>query len=392
MRSVRLTDIAYVVTGATPRADEVDSWGAYMDFVTPSDQRDGVREAIPMRRLSEVGVERLQTRVVPEGATLLTCIGSTIGKVTQARGPAVTNQQINSIIARPEQVSPAFLYYMVLGWSGGLKRLASGSATPIVNKAQLERTSFQIPSLRKQQAIAEVLGALDDKIAANGTLVATSAHLLDSLFRKTRLGVLGSKTFGEIAEVGGGGTPSTRNPSFWGGGVLWAVPSDITALDAPYLEATSRTLTEVGLAASSSPLYPAGSILMTSRATIGAFAVAQTPVAVNQGFIVVRPYCDQLKWWLFHEMKRLVPEFVNEANGATFLELPRNHFQKLAVRLPDRSVIAEFDASATEIHQRCIAATRESRTLAKLRDTLLLPLMDGTLRVKDAVAQVEEVL
>lgn len=269
---------------------------------------------------------------------------------------------------------------------------ATGSTMPSLNQAILGQVPVWSPSVAEQRAIAEVLGALDDKIAANRRFIATSYQLLDSLHRKTRLGVLMSQAFGEIVEVGGGGTPDTRVSEYWGGDILWATPSDITALDVPYLDATSRMLTTEGLTASSSPLYPTGSILMTSRATVGAFAVAQAPVSVNQGFIVVQPKNGSLKWWLFHEMQRLVPEFVNQANGATFLELPRNHFKKLMVELPGAEIISEFDASASVIHQRCVTAAQESKTLAKLRDTLLPALMDGTLRVKDAVAHVEEVL
>lgn len=94
-------------------------------------------------------------------------------------------------------------------------------------------------------------------------------------------------------------------------------------VECPYLTTTKRKITDAGLASCSSPLYPAGSILMTSRATIGAFAITQRPMAVNQGFIVVNPKDPDLKWWLIHEMRSRVDEFHAQANGATFLELPR---------------------------------------------------------------------
>src|SRR5690606_25248520 len=96
--SVKLSSIAEIVTGTTPSASQTDSWGSEVDFITPSDQSDSRREATPARFLSAAGVARLHKRLVPARSTNLTCIGSTIGKVSMAMSEAVTNQQINSIV------------------------------------------------------------------------------------------------------------------------------------------------------------------------------------------------------------------------------------------------------------------------------------------------------
>src|SRR5690606_5506851 len=122
------------------------------------------------------------------------------------------------------------------------------------------------------------------------------------------------------ATVAGGGTPSTKVEGYWGGEIAWSTPTDVTALTAPYLFETGRTITAKGLENCASQLYPAQSILMTSRATIGAFALPQMPAAVNQGFIVVLPPTEELRWWLFHEMRSRVEEMISLANGSTFLE------------------------------------------------------------------------
>ncbi|OBG13670.1 hypothetical protein A5765_12210 [Mycolicibacterium celeriflavum] len=151
-------------------------------------------------------------------------------------------------------------------------------------------------------------------------------------------------------------------------------------------------ITEDGLSACSSSLYPRGSILMTSRATIGAFAIAQVPMAVNQGFIVVNAKSPDLQWWLFHEMRSRVDEFVSYANGATFLELSRGRFKKLPVRMPAESRLAAFTAVAEPLHRSAAQAQSENHALARTRDELLPLLMAGKIRVKDAEATLSEVL
>src|SRR5699024_10567691 len=115
--------------------------------------------------------------------------------------------------------------------------------------------------------IAVVLGALDDKIAANTRATRSAVDLVDAHFEAAvKNASLSEKTFDDVARIGGGGTPSSKVSDYWGGDIAWASPIDITALPAPYLASTGRTITEAGLASCSSSLYPVGSILMTSRA------------------------------------------------------------------------------------------------------------------------------
>jgi len=150
-------------------------------------------------------------------------------------------------------------------------------------------------------------------------------------------------------------------------------------------------ITESGLANCASRLYPAGSIFMTSRATIGAFAVPQIPAAVNQGFIVVVPPMDQLRWWLFHEMQSRLDEMLSLANGSTFLELSRKNFKSIQVRVASLDELERFDAMVAPLHQRAAQASQESATLKVFRDTLLPKLMSGQIRIRDAEKIVEDV-
>lgn len=121
-------------------------------------------------------------------------------------------------------------------------------------------------------------------------------------------------------------------------------------------------------------------------------AIAQTPVAVNQGFIVVEPKQSSHRYWLFHQMRNRIDEFLSWANGATFLELSRGNFKRLKVVEGAEELIDKFNETASAMHDSARAAELENRTLAALRDTLLPPLMSGALRVHDAERAVSEVL
>jgi type I restriction enzyme S subunit len=267
----------------------------------------------------------------------------------------------------------------------------SGSAQPSLNRNFLRNIPVSVPPLDEQRAIAEVLGALDGKIVANTKLATTASDLTAAEFAvRVRSVPFSPQTFADLAKVTGGGTPSTANGDFWNDDIPWATPTDVTGLQGPYLSSTSRRISEAGLKACASELYPAGAILMTSRATIGAFALAQVPMAVNQGFIVVQPHDPNLRFWILHEMQSRVEEFISLANGATFLELSRGNFKKFKVRLAERAVMDEFAGLAEPLHAAAANALSENTKLAATRDALLPQLMSGKLRVKDAEAALEK--
>ena len=139
---------------------------------------------------------------------------------------------------------------------------------------------------------------------------------------------------GEVCTIVGGGTPRRSNAAYFGGSIPWATPTDVTALEGPFIEQTRETITEAGLRESSARLVPPGTVLMTSRATIGYTAVAAVPMATNQGFANL--LCgDQLRpeyvaLWLRGQRGRLI----QLAGGTTFKELPKSTLKKVRIPLP----------------------------------------------------------
>lgn len=261
----------------------------------------------------------------------------------------------------------------------------AGSGVPTLNRNHLTAIRVWLPPLEEQRRIAWVLGALDDLIEVNRgiiiDLIATADAIAQSVASQGEI-----RTFGDVCDVFGGGTPSTKNSQYWNGDIRWATPTDMTALPSPYLFDTSRRITVAGLEACASKLMPKGSILMTSRATIGAFAIAQEPTAVNQGFIAIEPRQEIDRWFLFHEMRRRVPEFIQRANGSTFLELSRGVFKALEVNWPAESVRADLFAKVDPLHRAAASLQQEIAELHATRDELLPLLMSGRVRVAEEVA------
>ncbi|MGO4230190.1 restriction endonuclease subunit S [Arthrobacter sp. YAF34] len=325
-----------------------------------------------------------------KGDPLIAMSGASVGEIGRVRfsESALVNQRVGIFRVHDHTLLDADFLFHFLQLPETIDFFvasAYGSAQPNISPSLILSVEIPLPTLGEQRAIAEVLGALDDKIAANTNMATTAEKLATTEFHRLVQEVpFSDQTFGELAKVSGGGTPSTAVPEFWNGDVRWATPTDVTGLQGPYLTDTSRRISEAGLNACASELYSAGAIFMTSRATIGAFALPQAPMAVNQGFIVVQPHDPDVRFWFFHEMQSRVDEFISLANGATFLELSRGNFKKFKVRLAEPHVMKEFVALAEPLHMAAANALSENTKLANTRDVLLPQLISGKLRVKDA--------
>ncbi len=275
-----------------------------------------------------------------------------------------------------------------------LTQHAIGATMLNLNTEILSSVPLVLPPLKEQLAIAEVLGAIDDKIESNRRLqeLCMSLATVEHVYWRETVTAFIETTFGDFCDVFGGATPSTEEPSYWGGEHAWLTPTDVTALDAPYLFVTSRTLTDEGLKVASTRLHPIGTVFMTSRATIGAFAVTQIPCSTNQGFIAVQPRKDSHRWFIFHEMKSRVELMFDMSSGSTFRELSRGTFKGMAVNVPDMEADLDRLAVVLEpLHTKAMNASRENLKLCALRNALLPELLSGRLRVKDAESMMESV-
>ena len=401
VKEVRLGDVLKVHHGFAFKSSEFSDDLSYPTIVTPGNFSigGGFKDAKPKTFSGDFPPSyELAPGDLVVTMTDLSKQGDTLGMpaVIPSDRRYLHNQRIGLVeVLEPNEVSKSFLSYYLRTrvYKEYVLGTASGSTVRHTSPSRIEDFVAHLPKINTQRAIAEVLGALDDKIAANNNLARLTNDLADSVFRQALLKAeFSNETFADISRVSGGGTPSTKQPEYWNGDVLWATPTDVTALMAPYLEGTSRTITEEGLSACASELYPAGTILMTSRATIGSFALTQFPTAVNQGFIVVQPTDKNLRYWIFHEMRSRVAEFTAFANGATFLELSRGNFKNFRVRQAPYDVMVKFNETAGSLHKLGRAALVENQTLSSVRDTLLPQLMSGKIRVREAEAVVEDVL
>ncbi len=153
----------------------------------------------------------------------------------------------------------------------------------------------------------------------------------------------------EFAEVIGGGTPSTKNPDYFGGSIPWITPKDLTNYEKKFIKNGDRNITKEGLNNSSAKLIPKNSILLTSRAPIGYLAIAENDITTNQGFksIVVNPDIADFNF-VYYLIKANIERIKGYGTGTTFAEVSATVVKNLKFNLPDlptQTAIAEILSS-----------------------------------------------
>ena len=161
----------------------------------------------------------------------------------------------------------------------------------------------------------------------------------------------------QLADIIGGGTPSTANPEYWDGDIDWYAPAEIG--EERYADGSVRKITELGLQKSSATVLPADrTILFTSRAGIGKTAILRRSGATNQGFqsIVLK---DGINPYFIFSMSDSIKEKAETvASGSTFLEISGKMLGNLDVMIPkkpEQDMIARYFESLDSLitlHQR----------------------------------------
>ena len=364
----------------------------------------------------------------PPNTIVIGRVGSYCGSVHFSREACWVTDNAIRATAKGEN-DPSFLHYLLKQLN--LNNWRSGSGQPLINQTTLNAIETQIPYPREQRAISGIVGALDDRITllreTNATLEAIAQALFKSWFvdfdpvrakmeGRTPEGMdeataalfpdgLETSELGEVPrgwrvmpvgdaiEAVGGATPDTKNEAFWEPPVhCWTSPKDLSGIAAPVLLDTERKVSDQGLAKIGSGLLPSGTLLMSSRAPIGYLALAQVPLAINQGYIAMLPGGLLPPLYMYFWCRHNMDNIKGRANGSTFMEISKKAFRPIPVLVPTNDLVTAFTATTEALFARLTANEHQAQTLSTLRDTLLPRLISGQLRLPEAQALAQEAM
>ena len=406
-----------------PRPDEFTDTG--VAFIRAADMDSGRVLFETASRIIEKARARITKGIGAPGDVLLSHKG-TVGKTALVGAdapPFVCSPQTTFWRTLDEARLDRGYLYAFLRSTGFHDQLATRAGetdmAPYVSLTSQRGLTVTVPPIGIQRAIAQVLGTLDDKIELNRRMSETLEAMARALFKSwfvdfdpvcakaegrdpglakpiadlfpdsfegSELGEIPKgweiRTIGDLADVAGGTTPSTKEPTFWEAGAhAWATPKDLSVLSVPVLLDTERRITDAGLSQIGSGLLPQGNVQLSSRLETTRRKVKNIPVAINQGFIAMTPKAGTCNIFLLLWARVANEDIISRANGSTFLEISKANFRPIPVVVPPANVMQAFERVARPLYKRIVQCARESSTLATLRDALLPKLVSGGLRL-----------
>ncbi|WP_288221637.1 restriction endonuclease subunit S [uncultured Clostridium sp.] len=255
-----------------------------------------------------------------------------------------------------------------------------------------------LPTIKEQEKIASILSTVDEQIDNIDELIQKNKELKKGLmqqlltkgightkFKKTEIGEIPEewevKKISELCNIVSGGTPSTKEYSYWDNGeILWATPTDITS-NGKYISDTFSRITEEGLKNSSANMLPIGSILMSSRATIGERCINKVPMCTNQGFksfICKENLHNEYMYYLIEIIKN---DFISLSSGSTFLELSKSAIERFNIAVPGIGEQKEIASILSEVDEKIEEYENKKQKLEELKKGLMQQLLTGKIRV-----------
>ncbi len=424
-KEVKVSDVVEIIGGGTPKTTNLEFWDGNIPWLSIEDFNNDDRfVSKTVKTITDKGLEQSSTKLLNKGDLIISARG-TVGKLAQLDKPMAFNQSCYGLRGKSQIINNGYLYYALKTAICSLQNAGHGTVFNTITRDTFEIVSIPVPSQDVQDEIENILGSLDQKIELNQRMSETLEGMARSIFKSwfvdfdpvhakaegrppegvdeqtaalfpdsfndegIPVGWINS-TIGDEVIVCGGSTPSTKEPSFWSGNIHWTSPKDLSSLSHPVLLDTDRKITKAGLEKITSGLLPRGTVLMSSRAPIGYLAIAEVPVAINQGYIamIANKKLSNVYVWLWTQEKMDVIE--SFANGSTFQEISKKNFKPIEVCVPSVEVMNAFNDIINPLYEKIVNNVFENQTLETLRDTLLPKLISGDLRVEDTATHLKE--
>jgi type I restriction enzyme, S subunit len=386
---MRLDELCLDIVDCEHKTAPVSMGGGYFAVGTPAMQGNIINFA-EAREISQGTFERWTKRLRPAEGDLLFAREAPVGPVVRIppRLNVAPGQRTVLLRPNPALTDSRFLYYAMASprTQQRILDLSMGSTVPHLNVADVRSLELLVPPLADQQAIAEVLGALDDKIVANAALRGVSGELTAAMFDRL-FAERPSQPLTLVANV-------NANAVKRGTGALRYL--DIASVvDGTYVYPQLTPWSEAPGRARRLVKYgdTVWSTVRPNRRSHALVLEDDPRLIASTGLATISPRHEGFSF--VHEATRtsaFTNHLVSNAIGSAYPAVTASKVADAPVPLATTTEINEFNAVCDPIWERAEAASRESRALAELRDTLLPTLMDGTIRVKDAVATAEEVL
>jgi len=351
--------------GGTPTTSNEAYWNGDIPWIQSSDVVDGKLLGVePRKWITQDGLNNSAAQLIPGNSiAIITRVG--VGKLAFMPYSYATSQDFLSLSKL--NAEPLFTVYACYKKLQSELNAVQGTSIKGITKDELLAKNIMVPRYAEQQQIGAFFKQLDHLITLHQrkcALLFSSFQALISMMFTTSTFSWEQRKLGDIADIVGGGTPSTGNQSYWDGDIDWYAPAEIA--DQIYANSSQKKITGLGYENSSAKMLPPGTVLFTSRAGIGKTAILTRKGCTNQGFQSIVPHRGELdSYFIFSRTEELKRYGELVGAGSTFVEVSGKQMAVMELMMPptmrEQQTIGGFFQQLDHLitlHQRkCISFT-----------------------------------
>ena len=401
-RVYKLKDICHIKSGKRiPLGMEFSLNKTEHPYIRARDIKDGKINTDDMIYIDDCVFKRIQKYIIQTGDIAITIVGASVGDVAYA-DKAVDRYNLTENAVRltsfSDQANAKYVFYQLVQkqFHDYMQTVAGGAAQPKLGIYKVERIKVVLPSRNQQDKIVNILNTYNNLIEVNNKRIKVLEQMAENLYKEwfVRFRFPGHENaefengipkewelckFSSVSNILSGGTPNTETEEYYGGDIPFYTPKDST--DNCFAFDTGIYLTEEGLKHCNSQLYPAGTIMITARGTVGNLNLIAVPMAMNQSCYALNSDIIDSQYFLYFLIKREIIKLKKMASGGVFDTIIISTFDHIKVLKPNANLIKAFDNAVSPIMQEILKVTRQNKNLTKQRDLLLPRLMSGKLEV-----------
>ena len=240
---------------------------------------------------------------------------------------------------------------------------------------ELCETLIPVPHIDKQREIVKEYNTVQNRINLNNQLIQKLEETAQAIYKEWFVDGIDlenlpegfkEKSFTEVVKLSGGGTPDTKNESFWNGKIPFFTPADVSV--GYYAIQTEKTITDSGLENSSTKLYPKNTVFVTARGTVGAISIAGCEMAMNQSCYALT---GKYQFFIHQLARETMNKLKTEAVGAVFGALVTKDFDAQFVIEPPIHLQEKFDSNVSKLYDYILLKSKENQKLTELKELLL---------------------
>ena len=387
----RVEEVCKTKSGGTPSRKNPDYFGGKISWIKSGELNDSIIYSCE-ETITKLGLEKSNAVLYPKNTVLLAMYGATIGKISLLGISASTNQAICAFYHNEKIITNLYLFWFLKSIRRNLVNIGFGGAQKNISQEKIKRIWIPLPPLNEQKRIVikiesifaqidatkeqlEMLvsktkfvpGSLNTlrnsvlKQAFEGKLVPQdlndepaeillkriSKDFKELILKNDRLPKGWTKTnVGQLYDIIGGGTPSTKIEKYWKGNIPWISSADIYDL---YDIRPRRSITVEAVKSSATNLVPSESIIVVTRVGLGKIAYTKTPICFSQDSqalvgnnSIIDPH------YALYYLSKAVQIFKYSNRGTTISGVTKKQLSELSFFLPplneQKRIVAKIES------------------------------------------------